>query len=174
MWMIDKLTQVGQYAWGQANAAYQMLVDATGTPLNTNAGSLATFETSSMGFDPSTGRTPVELANNAGYVVLSSTNATSVVKAAPGFLHAVSITVAGALATATHLALYDNTAASGTALLGMITLPAGGAPSVTVQLNELFTSGLSIAPVTLAAATGSPSNVAPTTGYSVLVTVAYR
>jgi hypothetical protein len=176
MWFTDILSKAGQYAWGQANAAYVMLVDALGVPLATNNGALTTFEMAAMGYDPSTGRTPVEQTNNNVSALLSTASQTLVVKAAPGFLHTLTVSCPVAGAVGTHLALYDNSAASGTAYLGFIPLPAAGAAPVQVTLDCLFATGLSIAPVNLSIASGvvTPTNQAQIATSGVLVSASYR
>jgi len=171
-WFLDKLTGLSQYAQGQANAVYQMLVDPAGAPLATSAGALNTFETAAMGFDPSIGRTPVEQSNNSSFLVLTNSTVSVVVKAAPGFVHALNLTVVGANAAATHLALYDNIVASGSPL-HIVPLPAAGAVSPTIVLDALFTVGLSVIPVTVSAA-GVATAAASLTGMAILLNISYR
>lgn len=171
-WFLDKITGIGQYVQGQANAAYHMLVDPAGAPLATNAGALNTFETAAMGYDPSIGRTPVEHSNNSSYLVLTNSTVSVIVKAAPGFIHTLNLTVVGANAAATHLALYDNIVASG-APLHIVPLPAAGALAPTILLDDLFTVGLSVIPVTVSAA-GVATAAASLTGMAIMLNISYR
>lgn len=172
MWFTDVLSRVGQYAYGQANAAYVMLTDTQGTPLSTPGGALSTFETAAMGYDPSIGRTPVELSNSAGSALLTNTTLSATIKAAPGFMHGLSVTVVGSNAAATHLAIYDNSAPSGNPL-HVLPLPAPGAVMPTMMFDELFTAGLTMAAVTVSNA-GVLTPAASLTGIAILLNVSYR
>ena len=175
MWFQDKASNLFQYAKGLFDAAFVMQVDALGVPLNTTSGGLNTFETAAMGYDPSTGRTPVEMTNNCQFAALTTASSTLVAKSAPGFLRSLSITVLGTLAGATHLALYDNTSASGSALLHVIALPAGGAPTIQVPMDCLFNTGLSIATCTMAGNVATPTNTVPSgSTATVAVNLSYR
>lgn len=77
-----------------------------------------------------------------------------VVKSAPGFLKSLIITGLGAAATgATHLFIYDNTAASGLPI-DIIPRPAAGV-NLQIEFNHEFYSGLAIAIGTIAVATAT-------------------
>lgn len=126
------------------------------------------------GFDPSTGRTPVEQTNNSYYQ--SGTITGVAIKAAPGFLHTVnaSFTYTGvtdaddvALATVT---IWDNpSAASGTKLyekqLYASPVSANGRASVNISdtLDVLATSGLWLIVTSTVGGTTSPVLVAANT-----------
>jgi len=171
MWFIDIISRIGQYAYGQANAAFVMLTDAVGVPLATNGGALNTFETAAMGYDPSIGRTAVEQSNNPIAAVFVNGTTAITIKAAPGFLHTLSLTVVGA-PTATHLAVYDNTAGSGT-VLAVLPLPAAGTPH-NVVLDVLFSTGLTLVPATYTAGNTTPTAGALTNATTISVAGAYR
>ena len=82
-----------------------------------------------------------------------ATNA-KVVKAGPGFLKSLIITGLGAVATgATHLFVYDNTAASGVPI-DIIPRPATGV-NLQIEFNHEFYTGLSIGLGTIAVATAT-------------------
>ena len=98
--------------------------------------SLRVIETASMGFDPSTGRTPVEQTNNYSTAALAITT-NSVIKAAPGFLHKI-ILRAG---QAADFEIHDH-ATGNSALMfksGAITAPA---VPVVIEVNALMTAGI--------------------------------
>lgn len=129
-----------------------------------------TFEQGMVGYDPSTGRVPVEQANSCSYNVLTNSTYTAAVKAAPGFVKGITITPFGTL-TATHLAIYDSTTASGT-LIDVIKIPA----SETEWIDEdtLATTGIYVALCTVNATTGVVANAAAGASGCVGVSVAYR
>lgn len=85
------------------------------------------------------------MAQNTGvipgynYVNITSTG-TTVVQTGQGVLH--TITFNNPLATAV-VTLYDNTAASGSVLIGTITIPATPMP-VTLTYDATFTAGLTV------------------------------
>ncbi len=79
------------------------------------------------------------------YITLAAPTNT-VVKAAAGFLHTITFNNPGASAVIT---VYDNTAASGTALIGTITMPASPVPT-TLIYDVVFNTGLTIHTATAA------------------------
>jgi hypothetical protein len=135
-------------------------------------GAAHTFEQSANGYDPSIGRVVVEQSNNGLVVALTNGVATASVKTSPGFVKGVTVTVLGAIVTPTHLAIYDNTAASGT-LLELIALDTTG-KTTWIDTDCLATTGIYLATVTVANATGVPTNAAPAASTSVVVGIAYR
>ena len=149
--------------------------DVAGTSL-----AMHTMEQSAMGYDPSTGRTPVEQVNNAGYALIKTGAVTSVIKAAPGFCMGVTITGFGTVPAGTCVVLYDNTAASGTAYLDIIKITeaastANGVITKWYDEHSLFTTGLSIGLATTDANGALTAVSSITSGtYSVGVGVAYR
>lgn len=71
---------------------------------------------------------------------------TTAVKAGPGVLHTITFNKPTATAVIT---LYDNTAASGSALVGTITIPASPQP-ITLHYDAAFNTGLTITTATAA------------------------
>jgi hypothetical protein len=88
------------------------------------------------GFDPSTGRTPVEQTNNYATAALAIT--TNVVhKAAPGFLHKI-ILAAG---KAFDFEVHDHASANSSIVFDSGAITAANAPIV-LELNILMTTGI--------------------------------
>lgn len=139
-------------------------------PIQSTNQALHTIEQGMVGYDPSTGRVPVEQANTGFYTVLTNSTYTAQVKAAPGFVKGITITPFGTL-TATHVAIYDSTTASGT-LIDVIKIPA----SETEWIDEdtLATTGIYVALCTVNATTGVVTNAAAGASGCVGVSVAYR
>ena len=109
---------------------------------------------------------------SSGQVRNASTSA--VIKAGPGFLKGIGINILGTLATATHLAIFDNTAASGT-VAKYIPL----ANKDFVECDFEFYTGLSICAVTLGLdgsgnLTGGTSVVTPAVTWAIDYAVIYR
>jgi len=99
---------------------------------------LHTFEQSASGFDPSIGRTPVEMSNNYDTAALAiSTN--RVVKASPGFLHSI-ILAAG---KAYDIEIHDNATTNSGLVFDTGAIPASNVPIV-LELNCLMTAGITI------------------------------
>lgn len=138
---------------------------------------LPTIEQAAMGYDPSTGRTPVEQSNNAYSGAITTAAQSAVIKSAPGFLHMITVSVPVAGVVGTHLAVFDNTTATGTALLGYIPLPAvGGAPQ-SVVIDALFSTGLAITAVNLTISAGVVTATAQTQATAtaaILVNASFR
>lgn len=176
MWFTDVITRAGQYAYGQANAAYVMLTDAFGAPLNTPGGALSTFETAAMGYDPSIGRTPVEQSNSF-FNQLGATAGVAI-KAAPGFLHSVSVaaqwtsTAAIGSNCVVNIALYDSSSPANPVFrksyLATQGIGATGGAFVfppTEEIDALFTAGLYLVLTTTDGANGTLSFVTATVTY---------
>lgn len=150
MWFIDKITQIAQYALGQANAPYVMQVDPQGNPLASTTGALNTFETAAIGYDPSTGRTPVEQTNNI-YSKAATANVAESIKSAPGFVHTISCSAlwSGSFTTPTHvlLTLYDAVSATNPVLVKRVpaVVSLGSAyASFDIVLDGIFATGIYI------------------------------
>lgn len=73
-----------------------------------------------------------------------TSQADTVVKAAPGVLHSITFNKPTATAVVT---LYDNTTATGSAVIGIVTVPASPQP-VTLTYDVAFSTGLSITTAT--------------------------
>lgn len=131
-----------------------------------------TMEEAATGYDPSIGRTPVEQGNNGSYNVLTNASFTAIIKSAPGFMRGVTITTHGTL-SATHLVIYDNTAASGTVILDVIKLPPT-TETKWIDEDTLFVTGLSVALCTVNATTGAVTNAAAGASGCVSVGISYR
>ena len=87
-----------------------------------------TYETAAMGYDTSTGRTPVELTNNWAYI-----GASGAVKAAPGFIHTLTCITAGTVE------LHDHATAASASIFGAgLAMTAGQF----VPFNVLTTAGI--------------------------------
>lgn len=106
-------------------------------------GAAATFETAAMGFDPSTGRTPVEQANNYAYIPAATALGTTVVKAAPGFLHSITF----GTPVATSVITIADVASGATNPIAVITLTADLKP-FTLILDVLCTVGITVTTAT--------------------------
>lgn len=139
-----------------------------------------TMEEAATGFDPSIGRTPVEQGNNAGWALLKTGEVTKTIKSAPGFCRGVTITGFGTVPAGTCVVLYDNTAASGTAILDIIKITeaastANGTRTLWLDEDSYFVTGLSIGLATTNADGTLTAVTSITSGtYSVGVGVAYR
>jgi hypothetical protein len=97
-----------------------------------------TFEQTAGGFDPSIGRTPVELSNNYDTAALAiSTN--RVVKASPGYLHKI-ILAAG---KAYDMEIHDNATTNSGLVFDTGAIPASNVPIV-IEINALMTAGITI------------------------------
>lgn len=105
---------------------------------------------------------------------LRNAGASAVIKSGAGFLKGISLNVLGILATATHLVIFDNTAASGT-VAKYIPL----ANKDFVECDFEFYTGLAIAPVTLGLdgsgnLTGGTAVVTPAVTWAIDYTAIYR
>lgn len=89
---------------------------------------LHTQEQAAMGYDASTGRTPVEQTNNWAYI-----GASGAVKAAPGFIHTLTCITAGTVE------LHDHASAASASIFGAgLAMTAGQC----VTLDILATTGI--------------------------------
>ena len=100
-------------------------------------GAAFSFETASMGYDTSTGRTPVEQTNNYGEPTAGTTQ-TTIIKAAPGFLHKIIISASCA---ATQIAIHDHASAASNLILTTGDISVATLP-VVVEVNALMTAGI--------------------------------
>ena len=105
-------------------------VDGTGNAVHT-------YETAAMGYDTSTGRTPVEQVNNYGEPTAGATQ-TTVIKAAPGFLHKLIISASCA---ATQIAIHDHASAASNLILTTGDISVATLP-VVVEVNAMMTAGI--------------------------------
>lgn len=135
---------------------------------------------SMMGYDPSTGRSPVEQTNNSTYALLKTGAVSAIIKAAPGFLKGVTITGFGTVPAGTCVVLYDATTAAGTTYVDIIKITeaassANGIITKWVDEDSLFVTGLSVGLATVSA-DGAPAAVSTITAgtYSVGIAFAYR
>lgn len=133
---------------------------------------VATVEQTAQGFDPSTGRVPVEQMNNGAFSTLTNSTYTAVVKAAPGYVKGVTISTHGTV-TATHLVIYDNTAASGSNIIDLLKLPPT-TETLWIDEDTLATTGISIALCTVNPTTGAITNAAAGPSGCVTCSIAYR
>lgn len=132
------------------------------------AGAQYTFETASIGFDPSTGRTPVETPNNYFYLRVRQTNqstpvsvvpqltygtdsaalvastATSfVVKAAPGFIKSIKVLTNVVIGSGTlTISLSDSASGVAGRIIGIPTTNSVGLASY--DFNTLMTTGINL------------------------------
>ncbi len=113
--------------------------DVTSTSNGSDHNGLDTVEQFAPGYEDNTANRAIIEQRNS-YLNITST-ATTVVKAAPGFLHRITINSATIAAVIT---IYDNTAGSGTKI-GTITMPAALlANQIIIDYDILFLTGLTI------------------------------
>lgn len=107
--------------------------NGTGNALNTQ-------EQAAMGFDPSTGRTPVEQVNNYANTGTLAATVSLVVKAAPGFLHKV-ILAAG---TALQFEIHDHATAASNLVFRSGSAAVTPTMPMVIEVNMLMTAGIVI------------------------------
>lgn len=195
-WITERASGAPGPAKGTNGALHIVACDVNGNPLGGSGGvgvaslgqltkaastsvtiasdqpAIQTYETAAIGYDPSTGRTPVELTNNV-YYKTATVGVSESIKSAPGFVHSISATAlwTGTPTGPTHLliTLFDAVSATNPVLIKRVpaTVSLGNAyASFDIVLDGIFATGIFIS---IATADGSGATLS---GWN--TTVTYR